>query len=81
MMQIAGSESISDDAFSVSASVVIVSGMKGLMEVADQMEDEFQRDQPFFRISVGVGKLGHELLDLIDHASPRRAIRCNCAGW
>jgi hypothetical protein len=37
MMEVAGSESISDDAFSISTGIVIVGSMKGLMEVADQM--------------------------------------------
>jgi len=51
------------------------------MEIADQMDDEFQRDEPFLGIGAGVGKFGGELLDLIDHASLRRAIRGNRAGW
>jgi len=35
------------------------------MEIADQMQDEFQGDQPFFGIGAGVGEFGRELLDLI----------------
>jgi hypothetical protein len=41
MMQIAGPESIRGDPLSISTGIVIVGGMKGLMEIADQMENEF----------------------------------------
>jgi hypothetical protein len=44
------------------------------------MQDEFQRDEPFFGIGPGVGEFGGELLDLIDDASPRRAIRGERSG-
>jgi len=81
MMEAAGAESISDDAFSISTGIVIVGGMKRLMEVADQMQDDFQCDESFFGIGAGVGEFGGELTDLIDHASLRRAIRGNRAGW
>jgi hypothetical protein len=80
MMEVAGSESISDDAFSISTGIVIVGRMEGLMVVADQMQDEFQHDDPFLGIGAGVGEFGHELLDLIDHSGPRRVIRGDCAG-
>jgi hypothetical protein len=46
--------------------------MEGLMEIADKMQDEFQRDEPFVGIGAGVGKLGGELLDLVDDASRAR---------
>jgi hypothetical protein len=69
------------DTFSISTSIVIVGRMKGLMEVADQMQDEFQRGQPFLRVGLRIGEFGGELADLIDHASLRRAIRGNRAGW
>jgi hypothetical protein len=85
MMQVAGPEAISDDGFPIATSIAIVGGMKGLMEVAGQMQDEFQRDEPFFRIGVRVGEFGGELLDFIDDASLRQAIRGNRAagsgGW
>jgi len=81
MMEVAGSESISDDAFSISTGIVIVGSMKGLMEIADQIQDEFQCDESFFGIGAGGGEFGGELADLIDHASLRRAIRGNPAGW
>jgi hypothetical protein len=80
-MEVAGSESISDDAFSISIGIVIVRRMKRLMEVAEQMQDGFQHDDPFLGIGAGVGEFGHELLDLIDHSGPRRVIRGNRAGW
>jgi len=56
MMQIAGPEPIYGDPLSSSTSIVIIGGVEGLMEVADQMEDEFQPDQSFFGISFGVGR-------------------------
>jgi hypothetical protein len=80
-MKVAGSECISDDAFSISTGIMIVGRMKRLMEVTDQMKDEFQGDQSFLGIGAGVRKLAGEFLDLIDHASLRRAIRGNRAGW
>jgi hypothetical protein len=51
------------------------------MEVADQMQDEFQRDNAFFGIGARVGEFGHELLDLIDDTSLRRTIRGKRGGW
>jgi hypothetical protein len=39
------------------------------MEIAHQMQHEFQRDQPLFGIGAGVGEFGGELADLIDDAS------------
>jgi hypothetical protein len=79
-MKVAGPEPWRDDTLPISASIVIVGGMKRLMEVADEMEDEFQGDQPFFWIGAGVGKFGRKLLDLIDDAGLRRAIRGDRAG-
>jgi hypothetical protein len=63
MMEVDGSESISDDPLPISSGIVIVGRMKGLMKIADQMEYEFRRDQPFFGI-------GGELLDLSNDAGP-----------
>jgi hypothetical protein len=54
MMEVAGAEPLGDDALSISTGIVIVGGMKGLMEVADKIEDEFQGDQPFFGIGTAV---------------------------
>ena len=79
-MQVAGLESIRRDVLPIFAGIMIVGRMEGLMQVADQMEDEFQRDEPFFGISFRIGKFGCELLDLIDNASLCRAIRCDHAG-
>jgi hypothetical protein len=45
MMQVVGSESIRNDTFPISAGIATVGSMKWLMQVADQMEDEFQGDQ------------------------------------
>ena len=47
---------------------MIVGSMEGLAEVANEMQHEFQRDQPFFRIGAGVGKFSGKLHDLIDDA-------------
>lgn len=54
MVQVARPESCRNDAFPISAGIVIVGSMKGMMEVADQIEDEFQSDQPFFGIGTAV---------------------------
>jgi hypothetical protein len=80
-MQVTGPESVRDDPLSISTGIVIVGGMKGLMEVAYQMEDELQGYQSFFGISARVGKLGGKLPDLINDASLRRAIRGDRPGW
>ncbi len=77
MMEVVGPESSSDHAFPISTGVVIVGSMEGLVEVADQMQHEFQGDQPFFGIGAGVREFAGKLLDLVDHGGPRRA---NCAG-
>jgi hypothetical protein len=81
VVEIAGSESISDDAFSISTGIVIVGGMERLVQVAHQVQHEFPRDEPFFWIGAGVGKFGRELLGLIDDASLPWAIRGDRAGW
>ena|SRR5712691_4601037 len=76
VVQVAGLKAVRNDAFSISTGVVIVGSMKGLMEVAGRMQDEFQCDESFF----GVGEFGGELADFIDDASLRRAVRGGCAG-
>ncbi len=39
------------------------------------MQDEFQRDRPFFRIGARITEFDDELVDLIDDASPKRVLR------
>jgi hypothetical protein len=80
MMKVAGLEPLCDDPLPISARVMIVGRMKGLMEVADQVQDELQRDNPFLEISSGIGEFCRELLDLIDDAFLGWAIRGNRAG-
>ena len=75
MMKAAGAESLGSDAFPISTGIMIVGGMKRLVKVAYQMQDEFERDQPFLGIGFGVGKLGQELLNLVYYAGLGRAIR------
>lgn len=49
--------------------------MKGLMHVADEVQQELQRDEPLLGISRRVGQLGRELIDLIDNARLSRTAR------
>jgi hypothetical protein len=50
--------------------------MKGLMHVADEVQKELQRDEPFLRNGLGVREFGRELVDLVDNARGRRPPRC-----
>jgi hypothetical protein len=80
MMKATGAESLGSDAFPISTGIKIVGGMKRLVKVTNQMQDEFERDQPFLGIGFGVGKLGQELLNLVYYAGLGRAIRGDRAG-
>jgi len=69
MMQFAGAEARCRDVLIIAALVVVISGVKRLVHVADEVQEELESHDPLLRICPGIGKLRHELLDLIDHAS------------
>ena len=81
MVQIVGGKPVHDHLLLITASIMIVGGVKRLVYVADEMQQELQSDEPLVRSGFGVGKLGLELVDLIDDASIRRAARCERPGW
>jgi hypothetical protein len=55
---------------------VIVGSVKRLMYVADEMEDEFQGDNPFLRRGFWAREFVHEFGDFIDDAGVRSAAGC-----
>jgi hypothetical protein len=52
-----------------------------LVQIADQMEQELECEQPFLKVRIGVFQLDCELIDFVHHAGVRRSIRCQRAGW
>jgi hypothetical protein len=51
------------------------------MRVADEMQEELQRDQPLLGIGRGVvGQFGRELVDLVDDAGRRRPLDAGAPG-
>ena len=48
MVQLAGTEAACPRLPPVPARIVIVGRMKGLVDIPDEMKDEFQRDKPLF---------------------------------
>jgi hypothetical protein len=52
-----------------------------LVQIADQMEQEFECEQPFLKVRILVFQLDCELIDFIHDAGLGRPIRCQRAGW
>jgi hypothetical protein len=49
MVRAGGSESIRDDAFPIATGIAII----GRVKIADQIQPELERDQPFARMVAG----------------------------
>jgi hypothetical protein len=62
-----------DDAHPIATSIATVGRMKRLLKIADEMQPELERDQPFARMVARVGKLDADAVPLgfalIDAAS------------
>ena len=75
VVQIAEPESTRDDAHPIATGIVIIGRVKRLLKIADQMQNELERDRPFARMVARVGKLDVEchaglLLSLRPAAAP-----------
>src|SRR5208283_3482660 len=73
----------------VAAPVVIVARVQRLVHIANEMQQELQRETPLPLTRAGILKLGGEFVDLVDHAvlrgpfrgiGPRRDLRLTEAG-
>ena len=79
MVQVGAGEPVSSHLLTIAAGIVIVGSVKGLMHVADDMEKELQRDKSLLGSGRRAGKLGRELVDLVDNARVRGTSRCRYA--
>src|SRR6202047_5365049 len=78
-MQSAGAASGALDTDVVAAAVAIVRRMQGLMEVADQVQQELQRQPPFVRSRGRAPQLTEELVDFVEDAVGRGTFGCLAA--
>ena len=68
MMKVPRPHPRSGDTFGVATTIIVVGSMQGLMQIADQMEQEFERDDPLLGVSRRTCKLGCEFVDFIQDA-------------
>jgi hypothetical protein len=54
--------------------------MKRLVQVAHEVQQEFQRDDPLLGVCCRTGEFRRELLDLVDDTIARRPVRCRGGG-
>ena len=64
------------DKLLVSAGIVVVGCVEGLVQVANEVQQELQRHEVLGRDGGRIAELGRELIDLVNHAGLRRAFRC-----
>ena len=76
-----GADAVRRNLQAIAASVVVVGAVQWLVRIADQMEQELEREQPFLKVRIRVFQLDCELIDFVHHAGVRRPIRCQRAGW
>lgn len=74
MMKVPGPHPRSGDTFGVAATIIVVGSMQGLMQIADQMEEEFERDDPLLGVRRRTCKLGCEFVDFVQDAIVRWAV-------
>jgi hypothetical protein len=60
------------DKLLVAASVVVIGGVERLTQVADEVQQELERQDPLGRTPGRGAELVRELFDLVDHAGPWR---------
>jgi hypothetical protein len=58
---------------------VVVGGVKWLVQIADEVEKELQRQEVLGSAGGRIAELGRELIDLVNHAGLRRAFRSRYA--
>ena len=58
-------ETDSGHLLSIAFRIVIVGGMKRLMHVADNVQEEFEREKPPIGAGTRIGQLARELLDFV----------------
>jgi hypothetical protein len=71
-MKVAGVQPSSCDKFLVAPSVVIVGSVERLMQVADEVQKELERQELLGGAGGRIAELGRELVDLVHDASPSR---------
>jgi hypothetical protein len=80
-MQIARLESSRGDAFVVAAPIMVVRTVQRLMDIADEVKQEFERRDLLFEISGRVCEFRGKFLDFINNAIVRGAVRGCDASW
>ncbi len=75
MMQVPRRRSDGRHPHCVAALVMVIGGMQRLMQVAEQMQQELQREQSFVRVGSRRGEFPFELLELVEDAILRGARR------
>ena len=76
VMKVARVQPRGGDKLLVSAGIVVVGCVEGLVQVANEVQQELQRHEVLGRDGGRIAELGRELIDLVNHAGLRRAFRC-----
>ncbi len=76
MVQISGAQAFGRSALIVAAAVELVGDVKRLMQIADEMQQELQGEEPLVCSGIQGGEFGSELIDLIDQTGLRRTAGC-----
>ena len=53
---------------------MVIGGVERLVQVADEVQQELERQEPLGRTRGRVAELGRELIDLVDHAGRWRPL-------
>jgi hypothetical protein len=81
MVEVSGPKSGRRDALVIAATIIVVRGVEGLVQVTDKMKQALERHDPLFRTCRRTGQFRREGLHLIDNAIPRGTPGGRDVGW